>query len=320
MADVFDDGQWYFLQLVLKVTVLFFLFESVTGSNDCQGNPPKELIATTYAKQLTFPSYSDKYANDLMCHWLIRSSNMSERVMIEVVELSIEDDDDCMYDYLRIYDGRSPLSRTIGTYCGNSKARVNSSGAALFMRFFSDSSVTYKGFTIKYYSFTKNMLNSLEKDGSSGKSKTSHTMVIIGGIIGGVLCSLLLLAFVCVCATTKKCQCCRKPRRTVHPNSANSGFQNMRSHPEHEGSSTPPSDDIPLHALPVYTISPSVPPPYLDSYCHPPEEPYPAHVISGYSAYRLPSSPPPPYSLTDPHAHLYTVPNCISSHTPLHRH
>ncbi|KAJ8298104.1 hypothetical protein KUTeg_024635 [Tegillarca granosa] len=217
----------------------------------------------TYFEQWT------SYLNDLMCHWLIRSSNMSERVMIEVVELSIEDDDDCMYDYLRIYD---------------------------------------------------DMLNSLEKDGSSGKSKTSHTMVIIGGIIGGVLCSLLLLAFVCICATTKKCQCCRKPRRTVHPNSANSVFQNMRSHPEHEGSSTPPSDDIPLHALPVYTISPSVPPPYLDSYCHPPEEPYPAHVISGYSACRLPSSPPPPYSLTDPHAHLYTVPNCISSHTPLHRH
>lgn len=161
-------------------------------------------------------------------------------------------------------------------------------------------------------------MKSLNSDNSPGKGKSSHTLVIIGGIVGGVLCSLLLLAFVCVCATTKKCQCCRKPRRTVHPNSANSGFQ---THPRLEGNdSIPLSEDIPMHDLPVYTISPSVPPSYLDSYCRPPEEPYPAHAMSGHNVYRLPSSPPPPYSLTDPHANLYTVPNCIPSHTPLHRH
>ena len=55
----------------------------------------------------------------------------------------------CPYDGIRVYDG-AEYSRLIDTICGYSIPRpIRSSGSELFLRFYTDGSVTGRGFEVR---------------------------------------------------------------------------------------------------------------------------------------------------------------------------
>jgi len=72
------------------------------------------------------------------------------KIEVEFTSFSVEDEWNCDYDWLKIYDGSSVSSTLIGTYCGNDSpgtvVATNAEGALTF-QFHSDYSVTEPGWT-----------------------------------------------------------------------------------------------------------------------------------------------------------------------------
>ncbi|KAK2501658.1 hypothetical protein MC885_016446, partial [Smutsia gigantea] len=62
-------------------------------------------------------------------------------------EFEIEQQQECAYDHLELYDGPDSLAPSLGRFCGSKKpAPVVASGSSLFLRFYSDASVQRRGF------------------------------------------------------------------------------------------------------------------------------------------------------------------------------
>ena len=65
--------------------------------------------------------------------------------------LQLETSQDCIYDYLEIYDGESDTANKLDKLCGSETPdTMESSGPQLFLRFHSDSSGEFKGFKLRY--------------------------------------------------------------------------------------------------------------------------------------------------------------------------
>jgi len=98
----------------------------------------------------TSPNYPSDYDNSLTCDYAFRAGT-GDVVTVSFSDFSLESSSTCAYDYVRIYDGDSTSATMIGEYCGSdSPGIVSSSGSDMFIRFSSDYSVTYPGFTANY--------------------------------------------------------------------------------------------------------------------------------------------------------------------------
>ena len=65
----------------------------------------------------------------------------------------VENEADCSFDYLAIYDGASSDSTLIGKFCGEIRPKeISSTGPYLYLKFRSDGSVSKEGFKISYES------------------------------------------------------------------------------------------------------------------------------------------------------------------------
>ncbi|XP_075714976.1 bone morphogenetic protein 1 [Rhinoderma darwinii] len=86
------------------------------------------------------------------CVWHLQSEgNYGVELVFQSFEL--EEEQDCGYDYIEIYDGPSENSPRMGRYCGSGPPEeVYSSGDSLTIRFHSDDSINKKGFHIRYTS------------------------------------------------------------------------------------------------------------------------------------------------------------------------
>ncbi|KAG8574151.1 hypothetical protein GDO81_009072 [Engystomops pustulosus] len=86
------------------------------------------------------------------CIWHLQSEgNYGVELVFQSFEL--EEEQDCGYDYIEIYDGPNENSPRMGRYCGSGPPEeVYSSGDSLTIRFHSDDSINKKGFHIRYTS------------------------------------------------------------------------------------------------------------------------------------------------------------------------
>ncbi|XP_069800553.1 bone morphogenetic protein 1 [Dendropsophus ebraccatus] len=86
------------------------------------------------------------------CVWHLQSEgNYGVELVFQSFEL--EEEQDCGYDYIEIYDGPTENSPRMGRYCGSGPPEeVYSSGDSLTIRFHSDDSINKKGFHIRYTS------------------------------------------------------------------------------------------------------------------------------------------------------------------------
>ncbi|XP_044134960.1 bone morphogenetic protein 1 [Bufo gargarizans] len=86
------------------------------------------------------------------CVWHLQSEgNYGVELVFQSFEL--EEEQDCGYDYIEIYDGPNENSPRMGRYCGSGPPEeVYSSGDSLTIKFHSDDSINKKGFHIRYTS------------------------------------------------------------------------------------------------------------------------------------------------------------------------
>ncbi|XP_030830721.1 uncharacterized protein LOC589938 [Strongylocentrotus purpuratus] len=93
------------------------------------------------------PNYPNDYDNNEACDFVFAAKE-GDVISVALSNFELEGSSTCAYDSLAIYDGADSSAPLIGEYCGSSNpGLIVSSGNSLYMRFTSDGSVTYPGFT-----------------------------------------------------------------------------------------------------------------------------------------------------------------------------
>ncbi|CAJ0944017.1 unnamed protein product [Ranitomeya imitator] len=119
-------------------------------TTECGGT----LLAEVRTKELYshFKFGDDVHPPATECTWHLQSEgNYGVELVFQSFEL--EEEQDCGYDYIEIYDGPTETSPRMGRYCGSGPPEeIYSSGDSLTIRFHSDDSINKKGFHIRYTS------------------------------------------------------------------------------------------------------------------------------------------------------------------------
>lgn len=121
---------------------------SATHTTICGGN----LSATSHMMDLySHPQYGDtNYISGQDCDWIISTSN-GAGVKLLFPDFEVEDEEDCSYDYLEIYDGRDDSATRFGRHCGSKEIEtIYSNNNAVLIRFHSDDTINKKGFHLRY--------------------------------------------------------------------------------------------------------------------------------------------------------------------------
>ncbi|OXA47104.1 Cubilin [Folsomia candida] len=120
-------------------------FAEVPGIPGCGG------VLTQPNGVFSSPEHPEPYAHGLECDWLIRLPSPGDRITLHFNTFQLEGSSNCRYDYVEVHDGPTPNSAMVGRFCGSSiPPDFQSSGSTLFVKFKSDESVAYGGFSAKY--------------------------------------------------------------------------------------------------------------------------------------------------------------------------
>ena len=155
-----------------------------TGSAYCSG--------TTNLNTADYATFSDgsgtnNYCNNQDCKWLIQPPQATS-VTLNFTEFDIEQSsvDGNFYDAVEVYDGTSTSAPLLGRFAGNNlPPAITSTGGSMFVRFVSDISENFQGFSA-YYTSTQNSycsgvtttltgLSGSFADGSSANSYANNT-------------------------------------------------------------------------------------------------------------------------------------------------
>ncbi|OWF43815.1 uncharacterized protein LOC110459256 isoform X1 [Mizuhopecten yessoensis] len=115
----------------------------------CNACNTQHLVATQLETRLYSPSYGS-YQNNMDCAWKISSALHDSNVQVEIEQMSLQTNNGYCVDYLQIYDGESVDSKLLGSVCRSTETFVSSSNN-IYLRFYTDSSQTDIGFTLKYF-------------------------------------------------------------------------------------------------------------------------------------------------------------------------
>ncbi|XP_020563357.1 bone morphogenetic protein 1 isoform X2 [Oryzias latipes] len=117
---------------------------------ECGGNlkaavETKDLYSHAQFGDNNYPGGSD-------CLWVITAEKgYGVEMIFQVFE--IEEEVDCGYDYVELYDGTDVKCPRLGRYCGSGAPEdVYSAGDAIVLKFHSDDSISRKGFHARYTS------------------------------------------------------------------------------------------------------------------------------------------------------------------------
>ncbi|XP_058456836.1 cubilin homolog [Malaya genurostris] len=96
------------------------------------------------------PNYPNEYPEDTQCFWTI-SMPLGYVIELTVFNFNMESSSSCRYDGLSVSNTKD-FSQTITELCHSQKepVKLTSAGHMLYVKFFSDSTYTYKGFTASY--------------------------------------------------------------------------------------------------------------------------------------------------------------------------
>ena len=131
------------VEIMIKSLHLFFL----TGS--CPYYMNGQLNG-----RFTSPNYPSNYGSYDRCSLLIEAP-YGHHIYLQFRSFSLESGSSCGYDYVEIYDGSSQWSPRITRACGQRQnLEIYSSGRFLYVKFSSDGSVQYSGFSAYYYALS----------------------------------------------------------------------------------------------------------------------------------------------------------------------
>ncbi|XP_069481458.1 embryonic protein UVS.2-like [Ambystoma mexicanum] len=99
---------------------------------------------------ITSPNYPSNYPPGRDCTYIIMAP-VGYKISLVCSDFHLENDVNCMYDYLSIFDGPDYYAKRIGSYCGSSLfPPVRSTGNSLLLQFHSDGGVQFAGFQVSY--------------------------------------------------------------------------------------------------------------------------------------------------------------------------
>uniref|UniRef100_A0A8C7A696 NADH-cytochrome b5 reductase-like n=1 Tax=Nothoprocta perdicaria TaxID=30464 RepID=A0A8C7A696_NOTPE len=109
---------------------------------------------TALSGEITSPDYPENYPNNAECRWSIRAA-AGTSVRLVFADFQVENDDECSFDYVALFDGATAAAARLGRYCGSSRPpRTVSSGHELLVVFKSDFNIGGRGFKAYFYSGT----------------------------------------------------------------------------------------------------------------------------------------------------------------------
>ncbi|XP_065550109.1 tolloid-like protein 1 isoform X2 [Lathamus discolor] len=124
----------------------------------CGNKIPDPLIATGNKMFLRFVSdasvqrkgFQATHSTD--CDWLLVAER-SYRVELMFQTFEVEEEADCGYDYVELFDGHDKTAVRLGRFCGSGPPEeIYSAGEALLLHFHTDDTINKKGFHIRYRS------------------------------------------------------------------------------------------------------------------------------------------------------------------------
>lgn len=107
------------------------------------------LLSSSSGGTFKSPSYPSYYPSNMVCTWKITAPS-GKRLKLSFNYFKLERGICSSNDYLEVRDGLSATSVKKGSYCGSYAPTITSSGRYLWVRFRSDSQLSYKGFEVRY--------------------------------------------------------------------------------------------------------------------------------------------------------------------------
>uniref|UniRef100_A0A8C7K6L3 Metalloendopeptidase n=1 Tax=Oncorhynchus kisutch TaxID=8019 RepID=A0A8C7K6L3_ONCKI len=144
-----STGNKMYLRFISDASVQRKGFQA-THSTECGGR----LKAETRQKNLYSHSQfgDNNYPGHTDCEWLVTSEE-GYGIELTFTTFEVEEEADCGYDYIELYDGYDSNSHRLGRFCGSGpREEIYSAGDAVLIRFHSDDTISKKGFHIRYIS------------------------------------------------------------------------------------------------------------------------------------------------------------------------
>ncbi|XP_038589680.1 bone morphogenetic protein 1-like isoform X1 [Micropterus salmoides] len=146
---VISSGNKMFLRFFSDNSVQKRGFEVSYGA-ECGGSLKAEVKTKDLYSHARFGD--NNYPGSSDCLWVVSAEKgYGVEIIFQVFE--IEEEADCGYDYMELYDGADIKSPRLGRYCGSgAPEEVYSAGDAILLKFHSDDSINKKGFHVRYTS------------------------------------------------------------------------------------------------------------------------------------------------------------------------
>ncbi|XP_028292453.1 tumor necrosis factor-inducible gene 6 protein [Gouania willdenowi] len=123
-------------------------------SKECGG------VLTDQQRLIQSPGFPEEYQDQQICYWHIRV-RLNQRILIHFLYFDVEDDTDCLSDYLEVYDSYDDVSGFTGRLCGDSLPDdIISTGNVMTLKFLTDASVTAGGFQLHYSALNSTLSSS----------------------------------------------------------------------------------------------------------------------------------------------------------------
>ncbi|KAM6346195.1 tolloid-like protein 1 isoform 1-T1 [Podargus strigoides] len=142
-------GNKMFLRFISDASVQRKGFQA-THSTECGGRlkaetKPKDLYSHAQFGDNNYPVQAD-------CDWLLVAEH-GHRVELMFQTFEVEEEADCGYDYVELFDGHDKTAVRLGRFCGSGPPEeIYSAGEALLLHFHTDDTINKKGFHIRYRS------------------------------------------------------------------------------------------------------------------------------------------------------------------------
>ncbi|XP_028448110.1 dorsal-ventral patterning tolloid-like protein 1 isoform X1 [Perca flavescens] len=144
-----STGNKMYLRFISDASVQRKGFQA-THSTECGGRLKAE------ARQKNLYSHSqfgdNNYPGHTDCEWLL-TAEQGYGIELSFITFEVEEEADCGYDYIELYNGYDADSHRLGRFCGSGpREEIYSPGGAMLIRFHSDDTISKKGFHIRYTS------------------------------------------------------------------------------------------------------------------------------------------------------------------------
>ncbi|KAK6493301.1 dorsal-ventral patterning tolloid-like protein 1 [Huso huso] len=146
---VISNGNKMYLRFISDASVQRKGFQA-THSTECGGR----LKAETRLKDLySHAQFGDNnYPGQVDCEWMI-TAEKGYGIELTFQTFEVEEEADCGYDYMELFNGYDSTSQRLGRFCGSGPPEeIYTAGDAVLLHFHSDDTISKKGFHIRYTS------------------------------------------------------------------------------------------------------------------------------------------------------------------------